>query len=44
MERVKRKGTLHSQLNAQADQNNRRTGAFAKKLRDFGYIWAEIAR
>lgn len=43
-EQAKRKGTLHSQLNAQADQNNRRAGAFAKKLRDFGYSWAEIAR
>ncbi|MDR6197347.1 recombinase family protein [Siphonobacter sp. SORGH_AS_0500] len=43
-EQAKRKGTLHTQLNAQADQNNRRAGAFAKKLRDFGYSWAEIAR
>ncbi len=43
-EQAKRKGTLHSQLNAQADPNNRRAGAFAKKLRDFGYSWAEIAR
>lgn len=32
-EHAKRKGTLHSRLNAQADQNNRRAGAFAKKLR-----------
>lgn len=43
-DQAKRKGTLHSQLNAQADQHNRRAGAFAKKLRDFGYSWAEIAR
>ncbi len=31
-------------LNAQSDQYNRKTGAFVKKLLDFSYSWAEIAR
>ncbi len=43
-EQARRKGTQASQVNARADQNNRRAGAFARNLRNSGYSWAEIAR